>query len=153
MLYKTHLLFAVTVYFIALKFVNLQSKYIFFILLILSSFIPDIDIQTSKISQKFKISSFIISNIFSHRNFFHSIIFSLLIYFIFANIIGLKEVALSLFLGISSHIFLDSFTIEGIALFSPFYNKKISGFIKTGGFIEQILFFSLILLCIYFVFF
>ena len=137
MLYKTHLIFAI------LMALLLFNKFNIFLLviLILSSFIPDIDLQTSKIGKKFKILSFLTNKLFSHRGFFHSIILPSLIYFIFTYIFNLQEIGLVIFIGISSHLFLDMLTKEGITFFSPFIQKRINGFITTGGFVEKILFF------------
>ncbi len=115
------------------------------IILVLSSFLPDIDIQTSKIGSKLKLISFLSNKIFSHRGFFHSLILPGLIYFIFDYIFELKEIGQAVFIGMSSHLFLDMLTIDGIALFAPFYNKRIKGFIRTGGLIENILFFMIFL--------
>ena len=136
MLYKTHLVFAIL---IALLLFNKFNIFLL-IILILSSFIPDIDIQTSKIGKKFKILSFLTNKLFSHRGFFHSIILPLIFYFIFTYIFNLQEIGLVVFIGISSHLFLDMLTKEGIAFFSPFIQKKINGFITTGGILELILF-------------
>ena len=153
MLYKTHLVFSFLVYLIVIYFIDLESKYIFFFILVLSSFIPDIDIQTSKIGRKFKKISFLSNKIFSHRGFFHSIFFPSLFYFIFTFILNLKEISLAIFLGISSHLFLDLWTKEGISLLSPFSQKRINGFIKTGGISEKILFFILLVILFTILFF
>ena len=144
MLYKTHLIFAFLISLIILKLFPESFNILFIPLVLLSSFLPDIDIHTSKIGQKFKVSSFIINKIFHHRGFFHSIFFPLLLYIIFNYIFELKKIALILFIGTLSHIILDLFTVEGIAFFTPFFHKRINGFIKTGGISEKI-FFILIL--------
>ena len=144
MLYKTHLVFPIL---ISLFLFNKFNIFLL-IILILSSFIPDIDIQTSKIGKKFKILSFLTNKLFSHRGFFHSIILPLIFYFIFTYIFNLQEIGLVVFIGISSHLFLDMLTKEGIAFFSPFIQKRINGFITTGGFVEKILFFIFLSLII-----
>ena len=147
MLYKTHFIFSVIIALFLIDYFNV----FLLIILVLSSFIPDIDIQTSKIGRKFKILSFLANKLFSHRGFFHSIILPSLLYFIFTYIFNLKEIGIVIFIGISSHLFLDMLTKEGISLFAPFTQKRISGFITTGGLIEKILFFVLVIFTFIFI--
>ncbi len=151
MMYKTHLAFALLVSLLLVYSMNLESKLFFVILVLISSFIPDIDNTNSKIGRKFKTSSFILNKIFSHRGFFHSLLFPLIIYFTLAFIIELKEMALAIFLGISSHLLLDMLTIDGISLFSPFSTKRIKGFIRTNSLTEKIFFVILLLLITLFI--
>jgi len=144
MLYKTHLLFSILISIFITSFIYIKSKYLFILILLLSTFIPDIDHPDSKIGKKFRFSSYVLNKLFSHRGFFHSLIFPILIYFIFSYIFELKEIALAVSLGISSHLFLDLLTKEGLSLFAPFSNKRIHGFIKTGSILEKILFIILL---------
>ena len=144
MMYKTHLLFALLISLLLTSFLNIESKLFFIILILVSSFIPDIDNTNSKIGRKFKTSSLIINKIFSHRGFFHSLLLPLIMYFIFAFILDRKDMALAVFFGISSHLFLDLLTKEGIS------NKRINGFIKTNSFVEKIFFIIILLLIILF---
>jgi len=150
MMYKTHLLFAFLISLLLTSFLNIESKLFFIILILVSSFIPDIDNTNSKIGRKFKTSSLIINKIFSHRGFFHSLLLPLIMYFIFAFILDRKDMALAVFFGISSHLFLDLLTKEGISFFAPFSNKRINGFIKTNSFVEKIFFIIILLLIILF---
>ena len=147
MLYKTHLAFSILLSVILSHFYNLN--FLSIVLILLSTFIPDIDIPTSKIGKKFKISSFLANKIFHHRGFFHSLIFITLVYIVLKLIIE-TSYTLPILIGLSSHIFLDIFTKEGIALFTPFYNKRISGFITTGSLSEKAIFFFLIFLILIF---
>ncbi len=153
MLYKTHLIFSFLIALISINYFNPSNKLVFLLFLVLSSFVPDIDIQTSKIGRKFKITSFFINKLFSHRGFFHSLLLPALIYFILVYLFGIQEIGLAVSLGICSHIFLDMLTKEGISLFSPFINKRINGFITTGGLIESILFNIILFISIFFVYF
>ena len=52
------------------------------------------------------------------------------------------------FIGYSIHLILDSFTRDGIQPFWPLKTRS-SGFIASGGRIEETLFFSLILLDVF----
>src|SRR3989344_8892026 len=106
MMYKTHLLFAFLVGLLFIQEISFNS--IFFIFLVLvSSFIPDIDSSNSKIGRKFWASSFVLNKIFSHRGFFHSLLLPFLFYFIFKFIINSSQIAMATSSGISSHLFLD----------------------------------------------
>ena len=150
MLFKTHFLFSLLISMILVYFFKIPSYYIPIILF--SSFIPDIDIPTSKIGRKFKIFSFLANKIFEHRGFFHSIIFILIIYSTLFFLFDLKNLAVFVSIGIFSHLFLDSFTKEGVAFLSPFYNKRISGFITVGSLLEKMFFVILFLCSLYFLF-
>jgi membrane-bound metal-dependent hydrolase YbcI (DUF457 family) len=56
--------------------------------------------------------------------------------------------ALGFFLGYSLHLFLDSFTIDGIMPFWPLRKKSSFG-LKTGGKIETSLFLGLVILDVF----
>ncbi|MBI2672163.1 metal-dependent hydrolase [Candidatus Woesearchaeota archaeon] len=132
---------------------GVNFKYQFFLIFVLSSFIPDIDHPNSKIGQKMRLFSKVLNKLFSHRGFLHSMILPLLIYFIFVYIIEVNEIGLAVSLGISSHLFLDLMTKNGLALFAPFSNRKINGFIATGSFLEKIFCGILLLIIIYLIFY
>jgi len=136
MLFFTHVAFSVLIYFFFFSF-NIFN----FIFIIFGTIFPDIDSSSSKLGRKFKLVSFL----FGHRKFFHSVFaavfFSLLIY-LFSY-----DFAKFFFIGYISHLFLDSFTKKGIKIFYPI-NYRISGFFKTGNFLEYFLFFILIILII-----
>ena len=102
--------------------------------MLFASLLPDIDCANSLIGRKTKIISFF----FTHRGFFHSItamaLFSMLIYAFIPD----KMIVSGFFLGYSSHLLLDSFNKSGIQWLWP-VNKRIKGFIKTGGITDFIL--------------
>ncbi|AKL94126.1 membrane-bound metal-dependent hydrolase [Clostridium aceticum] len=86
-----------------------------------------------------------------HRGLSHSIVFVLLNYIIIKSIIIFYDyVDYSLLFAISmtSHIIGDMFTRAGVMLFYPFSPKKIKFpfTIKTGGKLENLLFFTMCLL-------
>lgn len=101
--------------------------------LVLGSLLPDIDHPRSTISLKIKPVGFILSKLFKHREYTHSIVGSLSMTFLIGIIINLLGVSndinylliKSLFIGISSHIFLDMLTYSGVSLFYPFTKKRI----------------------------
>lgn len=92
-----------------------------------------------------------------HRSFSHSIFSILLIYFLLKQIELLTNISnLSFFGTISyaSHIFLgDLFTRQGVPLFYPVSDKKLSlGFLKVGGTLSNLLEIVFILILVFFIF-
>lgn len=145
MLFRTHFVFAILIYTIFFKFleINIYSKIIFGIFLFLATIFVDIDSTKSKLGSYWIFRP--IQLFFSHRGMIHSLLFglvlSLVIYF-FNSFAGI-----GFFVGYFCHLFLDFFTKRGIFLFWPFYKKKfcLVG-LNSGGLIEEILF-VLLLLC------
>jgi inner membrane protein len=137
MLFRTHLAFCIL--FILLLILFVDGKVLFFILAILGVIVPDLDTKNSRFGRKIFFRPF--QFFLNHRGFVHSIFFGLL----FALILSIfyPVFGLGFFVGFSSHILSDSFTVEGIAAFWPF-KKRISGFIKTGSYSESIIFYSLV---------
>lgn len=137
MLFYTHLAFSVLVGIFTIDYLSINNKLLFFSLLLIFTLVPDIDAAKSKIGKKLSFFSKIINFIFGHRNFFHSLLFIILIYLIFSFFSDL--VAISFLIAASSHLILDALTLRGIA---PFYPMKfrVKGFIKTGKLLEKMLF-------------
>ena len=134
MLKRTHLMFAVFLYVVLIYYNIISFNLINFGIVLLSAIIPDIDIQTSKLGQKFKI----LSESFKHRGFFHSVLF-----FILTHIILLyshSEKHHYFLIGYLSHLFLDSLNYKSIYWFWPI-KFKWKGFCKTEGFTEQLIFY------------
>ena len=134
MLIKTHL--AITLFFVLLLLPFVSHKIIFIAVSLLATYIPDIDSSNSKLGRKiiFRPLQFFIK----HRGFFHSFTFLFLITFIFLGIFPI--IVPGFFVGYASHLFADSLTINGIIPFFP-WKRKISWKIRTGSWIEKILFF------------
>ncbi len=107
----------------------------FFILLfiLIGSIFLDIDSSKSKIGNKF----WFLSWFFRHRGFLHSLVGCLFL----SLIIGILNLwaGFGFFLGGISHLFLDCLTRGGVRLFWPF-SWKIRGFVRSGSWIEDILF-------------
>jgi inner membrane protein len=126
MLFKTHIAITIFLVLILITFVN--SKIIFCVMAFIGTGFVDIDLPDSKFGRNF---IFRIIQFFSkHRGFFHSITSAVL--FSLAIAIIWPVASLGFFLGYSSHLIADSFTLEGIKPFWPFKFRS-SGFIKTGG--------------------
>ncbi len=133
MLFKTHL--AITLFFILLVIESVESKVVFVIVALIATLIPDVDSGYSKLGQRktFRLLQFFVK----HRGILHSFTFLLLITLFF--VLFFPILAFPFFLGYSLHLFVDSFTIQGIKPFYPSH-KHVSGKIKTGGRIETSVF-------------
>jgi len=77
-----------------------------------------------------------------HRSFIHSLTFCVFISLALA--FYFPVVSLPFFLGYSSHLVVDSFTEEGIRVFWP-AKGVVSGKVRTGGHVEEGVFYTLIL--------
>lgn len=94
-----------------------------------------------------------------HRGITHSFFMCVLISYIFFVAHGVVPkkwsvvyifFAVGFVLGMLTHLLLDIFTVQGICIFSPFWNEKISlGSIKTGKKTERRIHFLLIMLIIF----
>lgn len=110
---------------------------------LVGSIFPDIDHKNSYIGHKVKTVSKAINKFAGHRKLFHAPLMYLLLYSISIGMITNKFFivgAKGLFLGVLSHLVLDSFTIGGLPWFYPLSKKKFSlSKIKTSGKLEDIL--------------
>ncbi len=138
MLRRTHLAIGAAVALYFLPHVNNQLAFI--PILIISTLLPDMDriIGPSKLMFWKKDSS----ETPNHRGMFHSYTFCILLSVLFAFFSPL--LALPFFLGYSTHLFADSFTVKGI---KPFWPLKVtsSGKVSTGGTLEITVFWVFIL--------
>jgi len=138
MMIRTHI--AVTVLFIILLFSKMESGIIFSVVALAATFIPDVDTKFSSLGKKKIFRP--IQMFLKHRGAFHSFTILLILTIIFALFIPV--IALPFFLGYGMHIFLDSFTVDGIAPFYP-YKKRIYGIVKNGSKSENFIFVCFIL--------
>ena len=144
MFLKTHIAISFLFFLIFLDYIF--SPLIFLFAAFIGTILPDIDTRFSSIGKKKKYR--ILQYFSEHRGFFHSFTFLFLILgvlFVFSKI-----VAFGFAFGFSLHLFSDALTKKGISPFYPF-KLRIKGFLKTGGYIEKIififlLFFNLIIL-------
>jgi len=145
MLFRTHFVFAVFIYIIFFKFleVGLYEKVILGIFMFLATIFVDIDSTKSKLGSYWVFRP--IQLFFSHRGMIHSILFGLIIS-LFIYLLN-SFAGIGFFVGYLCHLLLDFFTKRGIYLFWPLYKKKfcLVG-LSSGGILEEILF-VLLLLC------
>lgn len=143
MMWFTHVVFALLVSLISLKFFSPSSPELYIVLVCLGSILPDIDAPHSIINNQLKITK-IAPLLFQHRGFFHSIFPVITIYAVLASI-GWTGTALALSLGYFSHIVSDAFTVKGINIIHPIPGLRISGFMETGSVTEWIMFSVLVI--------
>lgn len=128
---------AIALYF--LPFAN--HKLLFIPVILISSLLPDIDSAFSVIGRKKIFRP--VQMVLTHRGPLHSYTVCILISLLFAFLYPIF--ALPFFLGYSFHLFLDSFTINGIKPFWPLKYQS-SGVVKTGGIIDTWIFLIFIII-------
>lgn len=133
MLLRTH--FALSVLIASLFLPHVSNKLVFAGVLLLATILPDADAAYSRAGRNF--FSKILQVFVSHRGMFHSLTFCFAISLILA--IFLPSLSLAFFLGYGFHIFLDSFTKDGVMPFWP-WTRTSSGIFRTGGKSEASLF-------------
>ncbi len=133
MLFRTHIVFSIVIYFLLRSFISMPVWVLFFILL--STTFVDIDIKNSKVGNRFYFRP--IQWMTKHRGFLHSVGAGVLFSLIVASFN--LWAGFGIFVGYTSHLFLDCLTKAGVSLFWPL-KWKIKGFIKSGGIIEEIIF-------------
>jgi len=111
---------------------------LFFGSLALGALIPDIDHTGSLIGRKVPLIDNIISTVFGHRSFTHSLLFLVLAFFLFQQTSWPKDIELGILMGMFSHMVLDMLTKQGVKFLWPLKIEiGIPGGIRTGGAIEQ----------------
>jgi len=131
MLFRTHILFGLFVYFVLDCFIEMPFFVLVFVLV--GSVFVDLDSSSSKVGRRF----FMLSWFFKHRGFLHSLFACCLLF----SVVGLFNLwaGFGFFVGYLSHLMLDCFSRGGVGLFWPF-GGKIRGFVRSGGWMEDVLF-------------
>lgn len=138
MLFRTHVVFSLAVYFLLSYYIAMPLYVLIFVLL--STAFVDIDIKNSRAGNRWYLRP--LQWLTRHRGIFHSLFVGLIL----SLLIGMVSLwaCFGFFVGYVSHLFLDCFTRSGVALFWPL-RFKISGFVKSGGIMEQVVFVLLLL--------
>lgn len=144
-MFQTHIAFGLLAGMLSLKYLNVPNPYIYILIVCTAAAMPDIDESESRIGKKIRPLSWLIEQIFGHRNLFHSVFPLIAIYIIFFHCLKWNVAGAALLIGYGSHLFMDMLTYMGIGPLHPFYRKRITGFIKTGGLVEHILLILLVL--------
>ncbi|MGB9707869.1 MAG: metal-dependent hydrolase [Candidatus Pacearchaeota archaeon] len=152
MMFRTHILFALFFYILAINLFLLNFSILFTVILAFGAILPDIDSPSSFVNRKYLFGIGKGVSLFSeHRGFFHSI-FGALIFFAMALVVVffLKAsfvFAIALALGYLSHLAADSLNVSGIKWF--WKSGHVKGPIRTASFFEQLFFVALLALTIY----
>src|SRR3989338_3758403 len=144
MMYKTHILISLLVGYIVSLLIDISNVYNFLLFCLLGGLLPDIDHSKSYLGNKSMGLSYVISKIFGHRGFFHSIFPPVILYLVF-DWLNYPLVALGLFVGYFSHLFADALTEHGVNFLYPVTKFKLEGFVNVGGLGEYILFLILLI--------
>lgn len=122
----------------------------------LGSLFPDLDSRTSKLGSKLKLTSAIISKLFGHRGFFHSLLFSLVMAGLCIFAFWKYDISEYIYLwqgfiiGILNHLFCDMFTKGGVPFLYPFCKTKFRlTKMKSGSKFETLSLSIVCLLCIF----
>ncbi len=134
MIFITHLLFGIVLGYVVAHATNSSNPLLFIPIASIAALIPDLDIMTSYAGRRLPFFSFFLNLAFGHRGLFHSIWIPLFLYWILAPFSQLAAAAIAT--GMISHILIDAFTPAGIKPFWP-VTIKISGPVKTGGFLDM----------------
>lgn len=137
MLLKTHLVFAALI--IVLFVEHVSNKFVFVGMVLLATVLPDLDTSFSDWGRHFIFRP--LQFFVKHRGVVHSFTTGVLLSLALAVFYPIAS--LGFFIGYSVHLICDSFTKEGIQPFWPL-RARSSGIIRTGGKVEESLFFSLI---------
>jgi len=137
MLIRTHVMFAIFMILIFFNYVN--NKFIFIIMVLVATVIPDLDSNRSSYGRHLIFRP--LQMVSKHRGIIHSFTTAAIL----AGLIAIKwpVASFGFFIGFSVHLVMDSFTKEGIKPFWPLKWRSY-GPLVTGGKIEEILFLGLI---------
>ena len=142
MLFRTHIVFSLVVYFLLSYILEIPFWVLGFVLL--STAFVDIDIKNSKFGSQWYFRP--LQWMTKHRGALHSLIFALLLS-LFIGIFTLWG-CFGFFVGYFSHLFLDCWTKSGVRLFWPL-KFRVKGFVKSGSWVEDIIFVLLLFINIF----
>lgn len=151
MMLKTHFAFAILLSLIFMHFFTV-NPYFFIPLVCIGAFVVDIDTSHSNVGRKMKPFSWFIEILFGHRGFFHSLVAAFLFLLLSIYLFNVSFLAFAPVLGYLSHIFLDAFTLSGVPLLKPFYERRLSGPVSAGGVVEYVIFSAITLIDFYLVY-
>jgi len=143
-MFKTHLAFGFLLGLFGIQYLHPHNQILFIMIVLFASALPDIDHPDSKMGKNFKPIAFL----FEHRGFFHSLWALIAVFLVFSLWLGRVYVYAAL-IGYLSHLLADMLTREGIKPIHPFSNKAIRGFIRTGTFLEFLVFMAISVFSVY----
>ena len=121
--------------------------------LVVGSVLPDLDHPVGLVYSLFGVPRWLrrgVGKMVGQRGFLHTVWVALIVlilgYLILGLILGLGfVVGFGLFVGYLGHLVLDSLTVRGVAWLSPLSRKRIWFVVGTGGMVERVFFYLLIL--------
>ncbi|PIN75279.1 hypothetical protein COV18_03755 [Candidatus Woesearchaeota archaeon CG10_big_fil_rev_8_21_14_0_10_37_12] len=137
MMGRTHAIIGLLTALVLFPFFDIHWA-LFIPLVVLASYLPDVDHENSKINRVIPLTR-LVPKFFKHRGFFHSAFPPLLIYLI-AWHYGYLHIGIPITIGYLSHLISDSLTKLGCNFLHPISNFRISGFVTTGGKMEYLVF-------------
>ncbi|MEA3430712.1 MAG: metal-dependent hydrolase [Nanoarchaeota archaeon] len=147
MLAKTHLAFGFLFGLVLMPFLSVGNKYIYFVIVLIASLLPDIDSPTSKASRKLGFVGKFTRIFTKHRGIFHSVWIPFVLSAGLWYLVG-TNYAVAFFVGYGSHLFIDGFTKAGINFLHPFSTLRLQGFVETGSVVETFVFTLFIILIV-----
>jgi len=147
MMHYTHLAFAFLFGLLSRSYVNTGNIYLFFGFVLVGGLLPDIDHSESKIGKKFGFVSKAMQRLFGHRGVIHTLWGMILFCGLFWYFIN-ETYGIALAIGFFSHLVGDGLTKQGINFLHPVSRLHLAGFIRTGSFLEKLIFGFLVLVII-----
>ena len=147
MLFRTHLVFGLAVYFVLSFLLEFENMALFLAFVLIGAVFVDIDSKKSRAGNNLLLRP--LQLFVRHRGSFHSLLFGVLISLavaFFSRVAGI-----GFFAGYLSHLFLDSLTPAGVRIFWPLSRKKFGFGIRSGGMFEDVVFVLLLLFDVFMV--
>lgn len=126
--------------------------WIFAIIVLIGSLLPDIDHPGSTLGSRIKPVSTFISATFGHRGFFHSLYIPIALA-IGVWFFGWSSWIMPLAIGYTSHLLGDAVTKQGLNLLHPLSTLRVQGFFETGSATEHVLCLVFMISSVYLFFF
>jgi len=118
---------------------------------VIGALLPDICHRGSKIGRTFPLIAKLVTTVFGHRSFTHSLLFLFLIGMLLHTFIPYKSISIGILLGMASHVLLDMGTKKGVKLFFPVsISVRLPLTTKTGSKVEKVVFTLLTMLSVFF---
>jgi inner membrane protein len=124
-----------------LLFKYFENKWLFIIMILIGSVVPDLDSKKSSYGRHLVFRPLQI--FLKHRGAWHSLLIAGLLS-IFIGWFGF-DLGLGFFIGFMSHLLLDGLTKDGIRLLWPF-KIKFKGFLRSGGRFDELLLICLLVI-------
>ena len=137
---RTHLAFAACIASVSVFFLESSSegKAVFALLIILASFLPDIDHPDSMLGKSIRPISSILGAVAGHRGIFHSIVVPLIL-FLLLYLAGYLAFGIAVMIGYFSHLILDSLNHSGVRWLYPL-PFRFRGVLRSGGLADFLFF-------------